>query len=122
MRTFNLSSQYMLYNDLKWSEYGFVVSDGTLNPFHLLESYFDILHRFHLEPSFKEEAKEILQKYFDGKEDEINMETVSELINDFYDYFNEVIPENFYFGSLEGDGACIGFFPLYQEEEEDIPL
>ena len=37
---------------------------------------------------------------------------------DIYNFFNEIAPDGFYFGSSEGDGACFGFFK-YEEEEED---
>ena len=36
---------------------------------------------------------------------------------DLYNYFNSIAPEGHYFGSNEGDGACIGFFKSEENEE-----
>lgn len=32
-------------------------------------------------------------------------------------YFNEIAPEGFYFGSLEGDSSCIGWFRVVEDAE-----
>jgi len=43
-------------------------------------------------------------------------EIVSCLVNEtFWDFFNDIAPEGCYFGSIEGDGACIGFWECTEE-------
>lgn len=39
------------------------------------------------------------------------------LWDDFESYCQNIAPDGYYFGSSEGDGACIGFFK-YEEENE----
>lgn len=36
---------------------------------------------------------------------------------DIYNYFNEISPNGYYFGSNVGDGACIGWFKFEEEGE-----
>jgi hypothetical protein len=42
-----------------------------------------------------------------------------ELWDEICNYFCEISPDDFYFGSNEGDGACIGWFKYEYEELED---
>ena len=43
-------------------------------------------------------------------------DTVSEILVELQDLLNERAPEGYHFGSIEGDGACFGF---WENEPED---
>ena len=40
-----------------------------------------------------------------------------DVINNVFDALNVYAPKGYYFGALEGDGACFGFWPLPDDEE-----
>ena len=42
-------------------------------------------------------------------------EAVYILNEDIFNLFNEIAPDGYYFGNIEGDGACFGFFKYEAE-------
>jgi hypothetical protein len=68
-------------------------------------------NRFEMLPTF-------INQYYDHVEIPDNkQEDANYLWNeDIFNYFNNISPNGYYFGSSIGDGACIGFFKI---EEED---
>ena len=51
-----------------------------------------------------------------AKGDEADDETMGEIVNEMFDLVSEALPEGFYFGSTEGDGADFG---IWQTEGAD---
>lgn len=104
---------------------GLVISEATLKIEDLLSTYYQLIKNYHLSDTRMEE----IQSFFDEEPTAYNYfyniahllgdkeEEATEYLNEsLFDFFNEICPEGFYFGSNEGDGACIGFFK-YDEEE-----
>jgi uncharacterized sporulation protein YeaH/YhbH (DUF444 family) len=112
---------------------GKILSTDTLNLNDLLTEAYDLICAYNLrtalktdiesvfENTDKEDTKKLLptvyNKYYgyvkipDSKQEEANY-----LWNeDIYNYFDNIAPKNYYFGSSEGDGACIGYFHYNKE-------
>jgi hypothetical protein len=107
---------------------GFIVSTDTLRTEDLLGSVYNFLGRFiHYEDArkvceeiagyFTEEPTPFNRYY--GRTELKDLESATEYYQDtVFNMLNEIAPEGYYYGSTEGDGACIGFFQ-YMEEDED---
>jgi hypothetical protein len=114
---------------------GYIFSDGTLNLTHLLPKAYDLLVSYNMRTNLKQEIESVftatekannkfeilptfINQYYSHVEIPDNkMEDASYLWNeDIFNYFNNISPSGYYFGSSEGDGACIGWF---KSEEED---
>jgi hypothetical protein len=98
---------------------GLIISEGTLKTEDLLSSIYEFLKSNNLNEGLQVQIKEVfdneptannlfhsLAKIQVGKEaaaDYLYNETC-------FHYLNCICPDSYYFGSSEGDGACIGFF------------
>jgi hypothetical protein len=104
---------------------GYILSDGTCNLQHLLPKAYDLMENYGLRTSLKQGIREVFnheqptfynQYYGKIELKEDKKETANYLWNeDIYNYFNDICPAGYYFGSSEGDGACIGFFKFEDE-------
>ena len=131
--------QYVTKNE------GYLFSDGTLNNLHLLTKAYDFIDLWELEsPRITELKQDILKCFKSTNEDDINensslymqqyysqieLKTYEEMqdeygwtdsdvwYEDIHNFFQSISPDNYSFGSSEGDGACIGWFKF---EDEDI--
>ena len=111
---------------------GIIISDGTLNPQHLLPTFYDILTNYNiqasqlkkdieawfrptsnngseLKPTFHNQYHSLIRLVYD-------IEFINETITSCYDFLDSIAPEGYYFGSTDGDGACIGFFKYEKED------
>ena len=122
-----------LQKDIR-KEQGYILSTDTLNLEQLLPSAYDLIVSYNMRTNLKQEIESVFVNT--DKEDEEKylptfhnqyyssitipgnkMEDASYLWNeDIFNYFNNISPNGYYFGSQEGDGACIGWFKC---EEED---
>lgn len=94
---------------------GYTVSEGTLKTKDLINAFEGFILQnvngkapvalgLRLDPRFP--YREAPDEWFDS-------EDASWYVNEeLYDYLNSIAPEGCYFGTLEGDGACFGFWPL----------
>lgn len=119
---------------------GIILSDGTLNLEHLLSSAYDlivsynlkgnpnshiqtktirndILECFVIDGDFMKSNESLWRKvyYSEAKINEKAPYSPYDVWDDVESYFQSLAPDGYYFGSLEGDGACIGWFK-YNEE------
>lgn len=111
-----------------------IFSEGTLNLTHLLPAAYDLIVKFNLDSNLEKDIEKVFTNT-DPEDDEKNLPTyhnqyygyieipkdkeeeASYIFNeDIFDLFNDVAPEGFYFGNLEGDGACFGWFVVEDEE------
>lgn len=119
----------------------YILSDGTLNMDHLLSKAHDVIKEFHMANENPQLIVNIYKVFSCDKEDlnaiyehglffaqyynmcKIKDELITEADyiwnEDIYNLFQSVSPDGYYFGSSDGDGACIGWFKCESEEEEE---
>lgn len=102
-----------------------VFSEGTLNLEHLLAKAYDFLKKrgyegdllgdildcYEFDQEFSEKDSLFTAQYYSWAKlkDEEKASWVWEKVCDFFD---SIAPEGYYFGTLEGDGACFGWFAV----------
>jgi hypothetical protein len=94
------------------------ISTGTLRTEDLLSAFVDTLERLSDSKADRKLAKQgrkALSRLVRTGDDE-QAEYIRE---ELFDRLNELAPPYVYFGSTEGDGADIGFFPSWDSIEED---
>ncbi len=120
--------QIKRFQDFLIENEGLIISEATLRTDHLLNAAANIIHSYNLPESPIRDLFLILEEYGGSLEDWENVYnesygmSLSEYADllwheDVFDYFNDICPEGFCFGSCEGDGACFGF---WQYSEEDL--
>jgi hypothetical protein len=113
---------------------GMIISEGTLKTDDLLAVAHDLLTEYKIQPAklkkeifslFRGKGQEMpenlgLQMPLFWDEIELRPKKVHDASyiwsEDVFNKFNEIAPKGYYFGSSEGDGACIGFFKAEEEE------
>lgn len=112
---------------------GYILSDGTLNLEHLLPKAYDFLDYYKIRNvKLKKDILECFEidgeflgglftKQYYGearlKDDSESMEKANYLWNEeIYNFFNEISPNGYIFGSSEHDWALIGWFKYESEE------
>ena len=97
---------------------GAIVSEGTLRPEDLLESFGSFLKK-----ASPEAYLQVLEAFVEETLRLEDDETRASLIERFDNALNYIAPAGTYFGAHEGDGACFGFWqatdPFEGEDEED---
>jgi hypothetical protein len=96
-----------------------IISEGTLRPQDLIPAFLDALRvqapteyeqivsaPFSIPPAYAMEDHH--SEWWDSEE-------CSFFLQELQDLLSESAPEGMYFGTLEGDGACFGFFSLHNE-------
>ena len=107
---------------------GYVFSEGTLNPLHLLAKAHDMMKQYRVNAELRKKVRSVFEvrgwragedlqtHVYYGRAKIKDDELASYLWNeDIFDYFNTVAPRGSYFGSHEGDGACFGWW----KEDQD---
>ena len=108
---------------------GWILSEGTLRLEDLLCKCYDAIIAYNLNSRVdafitkKENLRDDIRELFEGEPTFYNSyygrcsliperedDACQLLGNEIWDYMNGIAPEGYYFGSCEGDGACIGFF------------
>lgn len=117
MKTERLPAEYV----------GCVVSEATLKTEHLLEAFTAFLLDVRKKVQFSESQENALMEamfimdthpncfgyYGDERLPESVAEEADYLVNeDLWDILDSIAPKGTYFGALEGDGACYGFWAL----------
>jgi hypothetical protein len=125
-----------LQKDIRKNE-GYIFSDGTFNLNHLLPKTYDLLVAYNMQSQTAKNIKKAIEGIFVNTDKDQTEKLLPTYINQYYsnieipddkqeeasyiwnedifNYFNSIAPNNYYFGSSEGDGACIGWF---KEENE----
>lgn len=119
------------FKDFIKSNEGFILSDGTLNLTHLLSKAHDLIVAYNMNDSLQidiidlfdldcplEKGETLYSKQYHGEAKiyEDSEQDANEIWNDdVYNYFNEISPNGYSFGSFDGDGACIGWFKVEEE-------
>jgi hypothetical protein len=142
-----------LRSDIMGSNGAYVISDGTLNPQHLLAKSYDLLVQWGIEDAkhgigdLKTSILEVFKPntdYYSTMQDAIagdnslftsqyhsRCELIEYRHGDIalsphdvweacYSFFQNIAPDGYYFGSQEGDGACIGWFVYEDEDASDV--
>jgi hypothetical protein len=125
-----------LQKDIRKNE-GYILSDGTLNLTHLLPKAYDLLVTYNMQSQTAKDIKKAIEEVFINTDTDQTEKLLPTYINQYYseieipddkqeeanylwnedifNYFNSIAPNNYYFGSNEGDGACIGWFLMTDE-------
>ena len=107
-----------MYN-VELDGYGFlIVSDGTLNPEHLIPVFISFLSDYvedreeekELEELYTEFERCAAMEYYEGRE------FMAELYDVVFSMMGNIAPDGAYFGSSEGDGSCIGYWMIEENE------
>lgn len=84
---------------------GVIVSEGTLAPAELLYSFATF-------------ASDVLQcqdrliyESFNALVGEESEDVINGLLGEMFNLMEDLAPHDYYFGTIEGDGACFGYFP-----------
>lgn len=110
---------------------GYIFSDGTLRITHLLAKAFDLLVSYNMNDELQKEILTVFEFDEDGIYDvglfekqfydearilAENVDDASYIWNeDVFNFFMEISPDGYSFGSSEGDGALIGWFKVEEE-------
>lgn len=88
-----------------------VISEATVKPKDLIVTFLSFLKDY-AEPTFNDvsiEWEDVIRPLV-GFDEERDYEQESELLAHLFDVMDAIAPEGCIFGSLEGDGACFGFW------------
>lgn len=97
------------------------ISADTMKAAHLLQSfaqaYFALMPKDHycsifMKPFMQVTFDYLSARYDAGKDFVPNEILEAELLDEFFDFFNELCPEGIYFGSHPSDGADFGFWEI----------
>ena len=121
---------------------GYVFSDGTCNPQHLLAKAFDLINFLngneelmlkiwnqfkwnqtgHADFPTSESYCDLFRyQYTSWAEIKNSSEAMELWCEEVFDYFNEIAPNGYHFSSSEGDGALFGWFKIEEETGYDCP-
>lgn len=94
----------------------YVVSEGTLRVQDLIAAYLDELDRFTpaRASSLRIDVQTMKDEY--GEEKWAETDEAAETLATLTDALERVAPWGHYFGTLEGDGACFGFWATDGED------
>lgn len=91
------------------------ISNGTLRTQDLLRTFADEIERIHPfnTSAFVAECREAA--------DALDAETLTEhdaalVLSEAFSRLEDYAPDDMYFGTLEGDGACFGFWAFHENE------
>lgn len=94
---------------------GYTVSEGTLKTKDLIYRFEGIAIINALPTNVPLDLMEKFLSHPDS-DDWYDTEEASLYLNeDLFPFLESIAPEGCYFGTLEGDGACFGFWPLEEE-------
>lgn len=100
------------------------ISNATLNPEHLIPRYLDEARGLRLTKPERKTVEEIeraseAEGYYDGNGEDGSADPVEDMVA-LGDILDAHTPPFAYFGSSEGDGACIGVWPSHESIEDAI--
>jgi hypothetical protein len=92
------------------------ISHGTLLPTDLIPAFHDVLavHNPDHAAILRDEYHDVFDAILDGTYtlDDVELaDNADWLLNDLYGALNDVAPDGYYFGAIEGDGSDFGFWP-----------
>ena len=100
------------------------ISSGTLNPKDLVPSYLWELKRLRLTKPERKAVEDVeraseAEGYYDGNGEDGSADPVEDMVA-LGDILDAHTPPFAYFGSIEGDGACIGVWPSHESIDDAI--
>lgn len=105
---------------IELSDYGcLIVSEGTLNPEHLIPTFLSFLSDYTETEAEDREIKALFAEYevYKAMEYYEGGECMLVMLSFLYDMMQDIAPDGTYFCGSEGDPACIGFWMV---EENDF--
>lgn len=95
------------------------ISEGTLRPSDLFESFMDACNSIQLTKAERKETRDIYAESLAGGDDYWESEACSDAVNALQTILESHCPDYSYFGTLEGDGACFGVWASIDQLEEN---
>ena len=97
-----------------------VVSEGTLRDEDLISAFAGELDYYmkHLRLTRDQRKRftDLIREVNDWEDDDNPIDNMGgEVVNELQDALNEIAPPYSYFGMIDGDGACFGFWPAYED-------
>ena len=88
----------------------YIVSDGTMNPVHIIPKCIAVLksHDHWMAWSLSREIEQVA----DLSDPDFDEWLYNILHDEIHEYMQHLAPEGFIFGVNEGDGACLGYWPI----------
>ena len=94
------------------------ISSGTLRAEDLFENFLQTIENYwHL---FSIEDQRKIEQIVDETLDNQTEKNIEVTLDAFWDILDDLSPKYCYFGANEGDGACYGFWPEWDQIEQDI--
>ena len=101
------------------NDYGYlVVSESTCNPEYLIPAFLSFLSDYTETEAEDREIQELFTEYevYKAMEYYEGGEYMAELYDVIYSMMENIAPDGVYFGSAEGDPACIGYWSISEDE------
>lgn len=97
---------------------GTTISSGTLKMSDLIPAAFDLLNSMDevVADKIGTEWKDVMEGLYCKDIEERDYDRECECFDAITDKINDLLPDDRYFGSIEGDGACFGVWSLPQDE------
>lgn len=94
-----------------------IISNGTMRPADLIPTFAStarwMLCNVPHPIEFMERGSAIRDLVIEAESlDDFDNENAYWILDDLFDALDDLAPEGFYFGALEGDGACYGYWRI----------
>jgi hypothetical protein len=90
------------------------VSEGTMRPEDLIPAFLGVIEQY-----APDRYADLCADFDDTAWDDVDLEFLSEFLDELFGIMDEIAAPYTYFGASEGDGACYGFWPDIAGLEED---
>ena len=91
----------------------YCISSGTLRNIDLFKAFFAEIHDFMGYCNLDRDIKKFVIDAIENIQPELlDEEELSQKVEIAFDILESIAPEGCYFGTLEGDGACFGFWSI----------
>lgn len=95
------------------------VSEGTLRPEDLLDTFLDAAQELRLTRHERAAVRAIAKRWQEFDASAVDTDVVTDDVTELECILSTHVPDYAYFGTLEGDGACFGVWPSFGSLDDD---